>query len=867
MRLLIAVFMAIVLIHVSQADEDFDYFTNSWSLIGLKDYTNVTRVTPENKLLLGNNAAVEICFGKDLVPLGKQHTKRLLDGWLPIILLKADDEGVSYKFTLWATPLPTVKDWRKAFDWPTEGENFLNWILIEAVNNEAKATTAKVLVKGTVSEDSWQKKFEWNLPSGKSAEGVMRIPFMPLEKEQITQIEDEDPKLWIDRTVSYWKDLLGKAARVEVPCEKATKALLASHVYQLITSDHGVLKPGEGFYDCFYIRDGAYQAIQLEEAGLTDIARKAMESFLENQRPDGRFESQEGEFDANGQAIWALWQFYKITGDQEFLKRAYPQMLKAAEWTMKIRMEANADSPFTGLLPNSNADGEFLWDAKHHIVGYDFWNLRGLICTAQAAQILGKTEEAKKLSEDAASYRLAIDAAWKRTGLSYFPPSWEKDGTHWGNTETLWPTPLFANDDPRAVELITEVRERFNGGYVEGTMQWAGNAGAIHPYMSTYTTMASLITGQHEKVVEDFYWYLLHSSAAHAFPEGVYYRRRFAWSDTIPHMLGSANYAIMLRHMLVHEEGDKLHLLKAVPDWWLEEGKEINIERLPAHFGVMSLRIIGKARGVQVELTPPSRIPPKQIFIHLPKSRPLLNSVEGLKVVTRSKQKKRWDFPMVLRLYEDQIAESKKPIPNLLKLPLKKELGHGQCNMLDLSSVVNTDPFSAPFGVKDPGIYIFKDMPVGIQTVCGIPFRIINPSENKGRGIVVLHSQAAPEDAKWPRQVEIPVKQKGKRIFFLGNVHGYAIDDAGAGKRGAVAEYVIQYADGKEQIVPLVTGKTIDDWALAPEANQVVVGLKGYPWHLNVLGIELRNVKVEKVIFRDTGTLAAPLLAAITIEE
>ena len=100
MRLLIAVFMVIVLIHVSQADEDFDYFTNSWSLIGLKDYTNVTRVTPENKLLLGNNAAVEICFGKDLVPLGKQHTKRLLDGWLPIILLKADDEGVSYKFTL-----------------------------------------------------------------------------------------------------------------------------------------------------------------------------------------------------------------------------------------------------------------------------------------------------------------------------------------------------------------------------------------------------------------------------------------------------------------------------------------------------------------------------------------------------------------------------------------------------------------------------------------------------------------------------------------------------------------------------------------------------------------------------------------------
>jgi hypothetical protein len=35
----------------------------------------------------------------------------------------------------WATPLPTVEDWQKAFDWPTEGENYLNWIVVEATNS------------------------------------------------------------------------------------------------------------------------------------------------------------------------------------------------------------------------------------------------------------------------------------------------------------------------------------------------------------------------------------------------------------------------------------------------------------------------------------------------------------------------------------------------------------------------------------------------------------------------------------------------------------------------------------------------------------------------------------------------------------
>lgn len=849
----------------ARADEDFDYFTNSWCVIGLKDYRNATRVTPKNRLLLGNNAVVEIRFGGDLAPLGQHHTKRLLHGWLPVILLRADDGSVRYKFTLWATPLPQAKDWKRAFDWPTEGDNFLNWILVEASNNGDEAAGAKVVVRGIASGDSWQREFEWSLPPGKSADGVVRVPFMPLEKEQ--NFEKEDPELWLNRTEQYWKDLLAKAARIEVPCEKATHGLLASHVYQLITGDHGVPKAGEGFYDSFYIRDGAYQVMQFEEAGLTDVAKRAMESFLEHQRADGRFESQAGEFDANGQAIWALWQFYKITGDRGFLERAYPKMLKAAEWITTTRQEAAADSPYAGLLPNSNADGEFLWDGRHHIVGYDFWNLRGLVCTAQAAHVLGRAEEAEKLFGEANSYRSAIDTAWEHTGLHHFPPSWEKEGTHWGNTETLWPTPLFGKGDPRVAALITEVRERFGGGYVEGTIQWLGQAGAIHPYMSVYTTMALLIRGQDEQVIEDFYWYLLHSTATHAFPEGIYYRRRYAWGETIPHALGAANYAILLRHMLVHEMGDELHLLKAIPDWWLEEGKEIRVERAPTHFGLVSFRMRGAVDGVEIQLDPPRRIPPSRILLYLPKSRPLLNTVDGVEVVVRPDQRKRWDFPAIVALYRDQVVERNKPIPGLLKMPLEEELGRGQCRMLDLTGVANTDPFSAPFGVENPGIYIFKDMPVGIHTACGIPFTIINPAENRGRGIVVLHSKNAPKNKEWPRQIEIHVGQKGKRMFFLGNVHGYAPDDPGTGKLGAVAEYVIQYADGKEQIVPLSTGKTIDDWALSPGANQVVVGLKGHPWHLNVLGVELRSVRIEKVIFRDTGTPAAPLLAAITIEE
>ena len=95
---------------------------------------------------------------------------------------------------------------------------------------------------------------------------------------------------------------------------------------------------------------------------------------------------------------------------------------------MRERRKAKADSPFAGLLGTAPADGEFLWDAKHHIVGYDLWNLRGMLCAADAARRLGKPEDAKALEAEAADYRTAIEAALKRSGVAHFPPSWGRPG-------------------------------------------------------------------------------------------------------------------------------------------------------------------------------------------------------------------------------------------------------------------------------------------------------------------------------------------------------------------------------------------------------------------------------------------------------
>ena len=334
--------------------------------------------------------------------------------------------------------------------------------------------------------------------------------------------------------------------------------------------------------------------MQLEEADLMGPVKKTLELYLSRQSGDGHYDSQ-GQFDGNGQAQWVLWQFYKISADRDFLARVYPAMRRAADWTNRIRRQNPPDSPFAGLLTSDSFnDGENYLDSHRHIVGFDFWNLRGMLCTADAARLLGRATEAAELQKESVDYRQAIETAWTRLGVPHFPPAWEKElldltknpGTHWGNTETLWPTELFAPNDPRVTALIDEVRHKHGGGFAEGLIRWTGflyfknphgfgpGWDLIHQYMSTYTTMASLARGESEQVVEDFYWFLLHSTASNAFAEGIEYKKRTACYDVLPHGVGAAMCTLMLRHMILDERGDELHLLSAVPDGNATEARE-----------------------------------------------------------------------------------------------------------------------------------------------------------------------------------------------------------------------------------------------------------------------------------------------------
>ena len=169
--------------------ESFEYFTNNWNVVGLKDYQFGSRIMPSNELILAGKTPVEILVGADLDPLDPEAPKLAMNGWMPIILVTAEDGPVRYEVTYWATPLPDVKDWKKAFDWPIEGENFLNWIEVKATNTSDQPAEANVEIGPNPNVEvpksaaqnygpksrpphSRRHTWSWQLAPGASAEGV-----------------------------------------------------------------------------------------------------------------------------------------------------------------------------------------------------------------------------------------------------------------------------------------------------------------------------------------------------------------------------------------------------------------------------------------------------------------------------------------------------------------------------------------------------------------------------------------------------------------------------------------------------------------------------------------------------------------------
>ncbi len=687
------------LVHSGQSPKSYEYFSNPWTVVGLKDYRDGTRIAPDGTLFLGGEIKCRFLTGGSYSPLPTSIVRTLekdivsVSGlpWrephvaafevaLPIVhLLQQEGKGLRYEFIIFASPLNPADEF--SYEHPSSSEDYLNQVCIRIRSELSRPTKASVgislsrafsapqaieacgevdryvckeggklalligLPQGTTMERVGNS-LHWKVPLPKkgAVELHLVIPHAPLAECEATgdvpmgkqgsdgamkKVVPGSPAYFAEvrrRTKEFWLELLRKGATIAVPEEKPSLTYYASLIYNFIGRDGTVIKPGEGFYDNFYLRDGAFQVYALDLAGFGSQAEESLAHFVRFQKPDGQFISQRGELDGNGQALWALYAHYALTGDRGWLREVYAAATKSVSWLRLAReTKARPDSPYRGILFPSIADGESLMQTQNHIVGYDFWNLRGVDCVARMAEALGEQNDAREYRQLFQAYRSSIENAFTKSGADWFPPSYEGVGTSWGNLTALHPTPLFSAWDPRVTATLNHVR----AGFVEGTIRWSPKkTRVIHPYMSTYVTNSEIIRGEQDKAVAHFYHLLAHTTSTHGFPEGVYYDTRTAWNNTQPHLWAAAQYIILLRNMLLRSDGEVLHLLPAVPVAWLRPGKKIVVLGAPTVFGRASFAVIGVRGGCEVRFSCPDRTPPKRVILHIPPGAAMKRAVQ-----------------------------------------------------------------------------------------------------------------------------------------------------------------------------------------------------------------------------------------------
>ena len=158
-----------------------------------------------------------------------------------------------------------------------------------------------------------------------------------------------------------------------------------------------------------------------------------------------------------------------------------------------------------------------------------------------------------------------------------------------------------------------------------------------------------------------------------------------------------------------------------------------------------------------------------------------------------------------------------------------------------------------------------RSLPIGVQTMAGVPFNILDPRQNDNRTCIVLGGGKLPltEEARG-----ILVRRKAKALHFL-HTHGYG------GDKDAFANYIVHYAGGATAKIPLISGKNTNGWwGSAPIEDGAVAWTGSNPQAGTICLYRYRwanphaEKRIDSIDFVSLKTgHTVPILVAVTAEQ
>ena len=645
--------------------------------IGVMGVGKGSQVTYDGAIFAGGN---EVAFfvGPDRQPVMARQ-KQLLDEWLPVIRWGVKNAGVAYEFEAFAAPhddnpLSNTTNFirmtaRNETETSTRGMiTVANRFAVDAhrfgymrqypfspswkyeMTEDTMVRDGKVILffppggsreaiagkryEGAFSGEKYHVTdrtevglvtYDAMLEPGEKKTVDFKMPSIPVatdDIEQLASIRDSDYETKRRETVAFWRNLEDHGARLYMPEEKVAHAHRASLMYNWIaiwTSKAGDWAQGvnKTQYNWFWLRDGAWIVRNYDLWGYHEVAEKCLDHHLTFQKPNGLFQSQEGQTDGFGQTLYVLGQHALLSGNKAFAREMIPRFDRAMEWLATARAEdPDHIMPATNMLDNEYVDG--------HLPGHNFWALTGARTAVRTALLVGEKKKAAQWRSEYDDFHKAfMDKLVKVCGTdSPIPPSFETTGGQdWGNLQALFPGEVLEADDARVAATMKKMRAE---KYAEGLMTYKGK---LHHYVTVMATHNFLVRNEQEEVLRDFYAILLHMGSCHEMFEWetAPWGPRDTGRNLPPHGWGSAMFNTLLRNMLVMERGGKgglegrdIWLFNAISPAWAKPGLRVAFERMPTEMGPVSAEMRFDEDGASVRIEASWRTWPTQLVLPIP---------------------------------------------------------------------------------------------------------------------------------------------------------------------------------------------------------------------------------------------------------
>lgn len=419
-----------------------------------------------------------------------------------------------------------------------------------------------------------------------------------------------------------WEKSLESGCRLKIPDEKF-QFLYDAAVRTLILHSPGDVYPGPYTYKRFWFRDAAFILNAMLCTGLAHRARRVIDRFSSRQTPFGYFLSQEGEWDSNGEALWAMRRYCEITGESPLPWKA--SILKAGKWIQRKRLQGRLKARHAGLLPSGfsaehlGPNDFYYWD--------NFWGVGGLEAAAVLAEVCGEGEVAAEFFRHAEGFRRVIEQSLKKeedrlkTKAMPASPYRRLDAGSIGSLAGGYPLQIWPSNDERLLETAEFLMKNY---FVRGGFFQEISHSGINPYLTLYIAQVLLRAGDMR------FHAILKAIAALAsptgqWPEAVHPRTLGGCMGDGQHVWAAAEWVMMIRNAFVREEkGGKLILFSGIAKEWRITGQTLEFGPAPTSYGPIELFAECGERSVKLRWNATWRSRSPMIEIRLPGHEPVV---------------------------------------------------------------------------------------------------------------------------------------------------------------------------------------------------------------------------------------------------